>query len=234
MNKLVLSYLSKVFLFKDCSDKEIAETAERCQLSEFSPGEVIHSSKTPLRGIGVVVSGRARIVSGKGDTLLRILKPGDIFGAASVFAIDSANRTAVIASGICSVLLVPEDVIRETLLKNPSIAITYIGFLSERIDFLNTRISSLAAGDAVAKVAGYLLSLNFDSDGNTVIEDSFTTIASKLNMGRASLYRTIDRFVADGYISREKERLTVLDRDSLEDIILGKNSGDPRKRKANQ
>lgn len=218
------SILSEVFLFNGMEISEVAALTRSCPRIQYSAGDLIHSSKKQSHGIGVILSGRARIVSGGGDTLLRILRTGDVFGAASVFAIDDGNRTAVIASGKCTVLLIPEDKIREILSAYPDAALRYIGFLSDRIDFLNTRISSLAAGDAVAKVAGYILSLDHDDQGVAYIKDSLTNIASRLNMGRASLYRTIDRFVADGYISRDKDMLTILDRDSLEDIIFKKRS----------
>ncbi len=219
-----ISILSEVFLFKNIDPLKIEALTENCPHIQYSAGDVIHSSRKPSRGIGVILSGVARIVAGGGDTLLRILKTGDVFGAASVFTIDDGNRTAVIASGKCTVLLIPEDKIREILTVYPDAALRYIGFLSERIDFLNTRISSLAAGDAVAKVAGYILSLDHDDQGVAFIKDSLTNIASRLNMGRASLYRTIDRFVTDGYISRDKDMLIILDRDSLEDIIFKKRS----------
>ena len=223
--------ISEMFLFRGMKDNEIEEYVSHCPVLQYLPNDVIHSSAKPLHGIGVVISGRGKIVSGKGDTLIRLLKSGDIFGAASVFSIESSNRTTVISSSKCSIRLIPEDVINKIISENGDAAKRYITFLSDRISFLNARISNLAAGDTVAKTAGFLLSLETDCDGNVILNDSYTNVASRLNMGRASLYRTIDRFIADGLISRERDKLTVLDRDGLEDIIFKKESGNSRHRK---
>ena len=36
-----------------------------------------------------------------------------------------------------------------------------------------------------------------------------------LNIGRASLYRAFDKFIADGFISKNGKEITLLDRDAL-------------------
>lgn len=217
------SLASRIFLFNGMEESETASYISMCDQLQYSSNEVIHSSLHPLRGIGLVLSGRAKIVSGSGDTLLRSLEIGDIFGAASVFSLKSSNRTAVVASGKCRILLISEEIITKIITEDPDAAKRYIAFLSDRISFLNSRISNLTAGDAIAKTAGFILSLEQDEEGRANVNDSFSNIASRLNMGRASLYRTIDRFVAEGLISRDKDVLTILDRDGLENIIFKKN-----------
>lgn len=231
MKSTVSDIVSKIFLFEGLSETDISVYMEKCNILQFSSGDVIHSSKYPACGIGVVISGRARIISGNGDALLRILKCGDVFGAASVFVLDEGNRTEVIASGKCKILLIPESVIRDIITSDSNASIRYISFLSDRINFLNSRISMLTAGDTVSKVADFILSLDSDAFGKVVIGDTLTNVASRLNMGRASLYRTIDKFACDGLISRDKDSLIILDRDGLEDIMFKKYSGDYRQRK---
>ena len=217
--KSIIFILKDIFLFKGMDPDIILSYAEKCRMIKYIPGEVIHSSSDPADGIGVIVSGKAKIVSGNGDALIRMLTKGDIFGAASVFACDAANRTAVISGGNCNVLLIPTDIINDIITTDNGAAKRYIGFLSDRINFLNSKISTLTAGDAIAKTAGFLLSLDQDPDGKVILEGSLKDVASKLNMGRASLYRTIDRFVTDGIIIRNKDEIMILNRADLEDII---------------
>lgn len=226
-----ISVISDIFLFRGLSAEAVERYLAECRTVRYSSRDVIHSVSHKAHGIGVVLGGRARIVSGGGDTLLRTLKRGDVFGAASVFSMEYGNRTEVIAGEGCTVLLIPKETVLRIIFEDPDAAARYIAFLSDRIDFLNSRISALAAGDAVAKVAGYILSLEADADGHTVFGDSLTNVASRLNMGRASLYRTIDRFVSDGYITKSGSELAILDRDGLEDIIFKKRSGNFRHRK---
>lgn len=226
-----ISVISNIFLFSGADTATVEQYLTECSKVCYSSHDIIHSVSRQLNGIGVMLGGRARIVSGNGDTLLRILKRGDVFGAASVFSMEYGNRTEVIAVDDCSVLLIPKKTVMKIVSDDPDAAVRYITFLSGRIDFLNSRISALTAGDAVAKVAGYLLSLESDGNGHTAFGDSLTNVASRLNMGRASLYRTIDRFVSDGYITKSGNELVILDRDGLEDIIFKKKSGNSRQRK---
>jgi len=222
VDKIQLSNISKTFLFNGMDTDKVTSYIKKCDVLSYDSGDVIHSCQRTCGGIGILLSGGARIISGNGDTLLRILKCGDVFGAASAFSIGETNRTKVISSGNSTVLIVPVCVIDKIIESDPTAAKRYIAFLSDRINFLNSRISALTAGDAVAKTAGFILSLETDENGNAVISDSFTNVASRLNMGRASLYRTIDKFETDGLVKRNKDTITILNRDGLEDIIFKK------------
>ena len=145
MKSAELATVSEIFLFKGLLETDILSYLDICSIVKFNPGDIVHSSKNPALGIGVVLSGRARIVSGNGDALLRILKSGDIFGVASVFALDSRNKTEVVSSSKCSILIIPESVITEIITSDSDASIRYISFLSDRINFLNSRISTLTA-----------------------------------------------------------------------------------------
>jgi len=217
----VLEAARKLFLFEDTDDVVLTSYIDGCTEKTYSPGQIIHSNKSPLRGIGVIISGKAKIISG-GGSLLRLLNSGDSFGAASVFNSSPANRTEVVCSSSCRLLVVGEDVIHRVITEEPSAAVRYITFLSDRIAFLNTRIGALAAGDTSEKVAGFILSLDTDRNGKVSISQYLTNVASGLNMSRASLYRTLDRFTELGYIKKEEGNVTILDRDALEGIAYKK------------
>ena len=211
----------KLFLFDGTGDAQLTSYLDSCTENTYTPGQVIHSAQRPLRGIGVIVSGKAKIISG-GGSLLRLLKKGDSFGAASVFNSSPSNRTEVICTASCKLLVIGEDVINRVIAEDSYAAVRYITFLSDRIAFLNTRIGSLTAGDTSEKVAGFILSLDPDKSGMVSIGQHLTNVASGLSMSRASLYRTLDRFTELGFIKKEDENVTILDRDSLEGIAYKK------------
>lgn len=207
----------RLFLFSEMEEAVLKGYLERCRVLCFEAGQVIHSANNPLCGIGLILSGRAKILSG-GGALLRLIRDGDSFGAASAFDSAGHSPTEVISSTRVRLLVADRSVICSVIENDPSAAVRYITFLSERIGFLNGKIGALSAGDTSTKAAGYLLSLDVDSEGTATLSLPLSSIASALNMGRASLYRTLDKFTEDGLISRSDDRVSILDRDALEMI----------------
>ena len=85
----------------------------------------------------------------------------------------------------------------------------YIGFLSDRIRFLNRKIKFFTSGTAERRLALYLDSFPEDS---FKIDESMSAVADMLDIGRASLYRAFDRLTEDGFIRRERDEITLLNR----------------------
>ena len=90
-----------------------------------------------------------------------------------------------------------------------SVAEAYIRYLSDRILFLNGRIASLAAGTTDQIVTHFLL------QNGPQITISMTELAGRLNIGRASLYRVMDRMVDEGIIERSGKTIFVKHPDRL-------------------
>ena len=117
--------------------------------------------------------------------------------------------TEITAEKDSVIFFVPSEVLGSLITENGEFALSYIGFLTDRIRFLNRRISELSAGGAERKLAKYLLER--DSDKPV----SMTELASFLGIGRASLYRIIDGFTGNGFIEKNGRTIAVLDRDAL-------------------
>jgi CRP-like cAMP-binding protein len=92
---------------------------------------------------------------------------------------------------------------------------SYVRFLTRRIQFLNRKIRYLTAGSAEQRLALYLLS-EIPEEGVPVrLEISAVSLADLLDLGRASLYRAMDRLSEDGFLVRNGHEYRLLQRDKL-------------------
>ncbi len=204
-----LSIASKIFLFDGIPESERLKNIYECSpcLRLFKSGDLISSPNEYIRGLQIIVSGKA-IVTGEfeeNSTILRMLAKGDVFGAAALFCSEGAEYISYIrAKGKTVVLLLGADKIESLITGNSKLAENYIKFLSGRIRYLNKRISVVTAGTAEQRLSCILLEMPRDSDGCLIVP-SMTQLASSLNLGRASVYRALQMLEGSGFIKRNKE-----------------------------
>ena len=104
----------------------------------------------------VVLEGRVQV--NKGALIMSVLEPGDLFGAAALFNDRADYATTLTARAPCRVLLLPQALVEELMVRFPEVGRNYVAYLSGRICFLSGKIDALTAGSAERKVAQYLLS----------------------------------------------------------------------------
>lgn len=215
--------LSELFLFRSFNfellDKKYSISARSTEKT-YSDGELILDSKYS-DGLPIVIKGKARITSGDSDrsAVLRTLGEGECFGAGTLFADSSAHNTKVRSVGLSSIITIPRPLLEEILMSEPECAMRYIEFLSDRISFLNKKITAFTAGSAEAKLAVYLVGLEAGDGGTAVLDTSLSALSSQLGIGRASLYRALDCFEENGIIERNVKKVTLLRPDKLRSMI---------------
>lgn len=188
--------------------------------AEFADGGVIFADGTPA-ALGVLVRGGAEIIRAGtgGEVLLRTLGAGDVFGAATLFGRESAGTQVRARGGACAVFL-GRTAVEAVFAADPRTAIGYIAFLSEKIGFLNARLSTFTAESAEARLAGYILRAAAGRDA-FVSALPLSRLAELLGLGRASLYRAFDALCAAGAIEKKQKNITIKDRAYLARVSGG-------------
>jgi len=200
--------LENCFLFSNLSPVQVEEISrmDGCACREFARGSVIYGGESFERCLGLFVSGSATVSkpaeNGKELAISR-LSEGMIFGAAAIFNDVQAFTNVITAQENCRVLMMEEAWLHRVMQMHFSVAEAYIRYLSDRILFLNGRIASLAAGTTDQIVTHFLL------QNGPQITISMTELASRLNIGRASLYRVMDRMEEEGIIERSGKTIVV-------------------------
>lgn len=207
-----LSLICNCFLFCGIGEREVCEAlaADDCVLKSFPAGGYIYDG-----GVGIVLDGavKAQTLSGRHKLSVRVLNPGESFGVSALFG-DGSYATELTSKANSRIIFLAQPLVEALMASDFRIAENYIRFLSSRIRFLNRKIAYLAAGTVEEMLALHLL----DTDGHMYV-DSFSALSELMGVGRASLYRTLDKLEDMGYITRTLHEIIILDKNGLETLV---------------
>lgn len=188
-------------------------------LTAFPPTECIVCAAERVdrpgeRLLGVLLEGRLEIQSSDHgrSVILRELRAPGIFGAAALFCEEEAPFSSIHAKCSSRILWISLEAVRALLAEDAPFREAYLTFLAGRVRFLNRKIRCFTAGSAERRLAMWLLS----EEGESVtLPASMTALADMLDIGRASLYRALDKLVEDGLILRDGRQITVLSQENI-------------------
>ena len=202
-----MTFLRRHFLFQGA--EELLADALALGVKDFPRGETICGPDTAERALGIVLEGRAEAVSlTREQTVLAAFGPGDTFGAAALFG-GAGYVSLVRAVTGCTVLLLPEALLRQWFARCPRMAVNYIAFLSGRVRFLNGKIAIFTQEGTRQRLYRWLRA-NCDEAGRLPEKLSMTKLAGALSMGRTSLYRAMEELESAGLIVRDGKRIEVI------------------------
>lgn len=203
-----LDRLSQCFLFRDLPPKVLPGLTGELTAEACAPGQVIYSPTRYRKAMGVVLEGRLSVLKGR-ELLLKVLGPGQCFGAAALFCPDGDYVTTIRARTAGTLVFLPDHWLVSLFEAYPRAAVAYITFLSQRVRFLNRKIDRFTAPSVRETVLGQLLAVC--RDGVAQVDGGYSGMAKALNIGRASLYRALDSLEEEGRIRREGRRIYILE-----------------------
>ena len=173
--------------------------------SRFARGEVIYSEGDFRRALVVIAAGRVEISRCAEDGRripLNRLTAGQVFGVAALYGAGERYVSEVTAVTNCAVYFVTQEQMTALFAAYPVVAENYIRFLSDRIRFLNARIAEYTAGGADERVWRWLEG-HVGEDGCVLLPGSLSGLARALDIGRTSLYRSLEHLETCGAIRRD-------------------------------
>lgn len=189
------------------------------EVNNYTASEVIIPYQSTNVPIFVIVAGTVQIFSPNDSrkVLLKTSGAGTIFGIANLYMKDTHFPSTVIAKKQTTVLTISNNVFIKMLNHEPDLMNNYLAFLNNKIIYLNKKISSYTAGNNENKLL-YFLSEN-EVDGKVSIDTSISDIAIMLDMGRASLYRALEKLEGENIIKRNGKYIVILDREKIKKNI---------------
>ena len=213
--KEIVDFLITLPLFRHCDKAVLLRVlqAHACEATDTPPAGAVLADAPAL---GVLLSGRAQIRStDKEGVILRTLKKGDVFGAASLFLQDAAPLSQIVAQDPCTTLLLSRTAVCELMQRDGAFLDEYLAFLAGRVNFLNQKIRCYTAGSAERRLAMWIAA---EGKETLILPDSIASLAKTLDIGRASLYRALDKLEENGLIGRKGRTITVPSVDALLEI----------------
>ena len=201
----------ELFLLEGLSEKEKSQITKGFDSPIlFRKGEIIYTTDKFSNSLGFICRGKAFAVTNSGQELfMNSFGEGSCFGAAALFGGGENYVSTIIAKTDTEVLFISEDTLNSIFTSFPKTSINYISFLSDKVRFLNKKLSMLSCSNADETVLNYLSSVR-DSEGYALIPKNMTLFSKMLGIGRASLYRSIDKLEENGKILRENNKIKVI------------------------
>lgn len=195
-------------LFEGVSQGDVGFLLDRSKTVEHRKGDLLNEGAPALV---FLLSGTAKVegADGRSAATRNLLGKGDIFGAAQMFC-SGERMSSVVAAGLCRCLVIPKEAVEDLLRRNPGFVDAYLAFLSDRIRFLNRRISSFTAGRGEHVLAAYLMSCPGVQDGAVLRLCALSTVASVLNVTRPTLYHAFTVLEEAGAIRRDRQNVEIL------------------------
>lgn len=218
MTTSIADFLGTVPLLRGLNRAELESFAELTRERSHPRGSVILFENDPGDSLFVVRSGRVKVVligeDGR-EVILGVLGVGQHFGELAL--IDEQPRSAhVIAMEDASLIVLRREDFRRRVESSPTMAWSLLAELSHRLRRADDKIGGLVLLDVPGRIARLLLDLSEES-GTDQIEKSLThqTIAQMIGASRETVSRAMKEFQDAGWISVERRRISLADRQAL-------------------
>ncbi len=224
-----LWYLKKIPLLASLSVTDWERIQRSASMWEIRRRTVVYLPGDPAESVFFVNGGRVKIsrVTPDGrEITLRYQGAGDFFGEQSLFTGKPRGEMAETME-TSLVTEVPRPVIEHLVGRRNELMRRFLKIILDRQNQLETRIQRLLFGDVRSKLAELLLELadqhgTKEEDGTVRIRLRIThqEIANLIGSTRETVSLTISEFRRQGYIRTDRRQLFVVDKKSLEAMII--------------
>lgn len=213
--------LSKLPFFSRLSDEVLQRIAPRVRKRALEPGQVAVWEGEPCSAVYFVIDGlvRSRRMSLNGrEHVLAYLGPGECFNL--VPALDGGPNPVTVDAVIPSTLgQIPCADCRQILAEHSALAHAVLEHLAGEIRQLSDMVESLALHSVRTRLARFLL--DYAQGRAPVRQWTQEEIALHIGTVREMVGRTMRDLAQEGLIRRERGRIVVLDRASLQREAAG-------------
>ena len=210
--------LKTVPLFSLFSDHELATLFPAIQHRSYPRHSFMLRAGEKTDALYIILSGKAKVVIDDGDgreVTLTTIGPSEFFGEMSL--IDEKPRSASVeALEACEVLYISKPAFMACLKDNFDAAMLILRNVVGRLREADRKIASLALMDVHGRVARLLMDLARDVNGIWVVDTGSEEMARMVGASREMVSRVLKEMRDGGLIRRDKRKIIVLDRASMD------------------
>jgi CRP/FNR family transcriptional regulator, cyclic AMP receptor protein len=227
------SVLAGHFLLRHLTREELRQLAASATISYHSPRETIFQKGDPGNSMMAVIRGRVKICTHSADgkeLALNIIDRGGVFGEIAV--LDGEPRTAdAVALEETDLLILERRRLLPFLAANPDTTLRLISVICKRLRQTSEHLEDVLFLEAPSRLARWLLRLS-ETFGKPAprgvrldIKLSQQQLGSLVGVSRESVNKHLGDWQKAGCIDVESGFITILGRESLEEIAEGAAEG---------
>jgi CRP-like cAMP-binding protein len=201
--------------------KIISESAEK-KILTFHKDDYLFHENEDSDGVYFVITGKVKIIKNEkqpAQTILYLVKPGDVLGIHAVINEHKYTNTAV-ALVNTSVCFVPAEEFRFLINYNNMHKLSVMQLLCSNIDIIESKITSRTEKTAGERFAELLILLadtyGLTKDNELKIELSFEDLANLTGTSKGYLNKIIGEFCQKEWVSFKGNVIKVIELNSLE------------------
>ncbi|MBZ5736715.1 Crp/Fnr family transcriptional regulator [Nocardioides mangrovi] len=212
-------------LLASLTEDERTQVLGSARRHRYDRGEILVHEGEPSDSLHLVATGRlaVRVSTADGDNAtINLLGPGDYFGELSLIDGQQQVRTAtIVALEPAETMALSASAFRELRQRHPAADQLLLRLMARRIDELSARLLEATYDTLDRRLHRRLLELSamYGAQGAVTVPLTQEHLAELVGGTRPSVNAILQRLAADGVIELGRGRVTVLDRDRLEDLL---------------
>jgi CRP/FNR family cyclic AMP-dependent transcriptional regulator len=218
-----LDHLSDVDLFRDLSERDMAELDRVTTITTVPRGRVFYEPEDVSQVLFLIREGRVQIyrISPEGKKLvIATLGPGALFGEMALLGQQMHNAFAE-ALDDCQIFVMSRTDLERLILDKPSVGRRVLETTGKRLRDAEKRLEDMAFKGIPARLASLLLRLAVEQGSDEVVGLTHQDLAETVGTYRETATQVLNDMKADGLIEIGRKRIKILDRARLEALAQG-------------
>lgn len=217
--------IERIPLFEGLPEEQLRDLASIAMERLYKKGSTIFSDGEPGIGFFVVKTGRIKIFKlspdGK-EQILHLFGTGEPFGEVPVFEGRAFPAHAVALEDSTTVFF-PRSAFIDLIKRNPSLALSMLAILSRRLRRFTMLVEDLSLKEVPGRLAAHFLYVSEQEHGADELRLDLPKgqLAALLGTIPETLSRILTKMVKQGLIESDGPRITILDREGLNDLAEG-------------
>lgn len=213
----MLDYLRNIPLFSDLPLEEVKELIQLAEKRRYPAGDIVLYKGNSGQVMYLILKGSVKVVitdETGGEIILSNFSTGEYFGEMS--ALDDMPRSAnVVTTEDSEFLIISHDIIRNSIRKNPDMALKLLSEMSKRLREADQQINNLVFLDMKGRVARVLLRLSKESvleeggDCRTIPRPYARDLSSMVGGTRETISRVLSDFSKRNLVGLEKKKIII-------------------------
>jgi CRP-like cAMP-binding protein len=215
-----LGYLSDVDLFRDLSDRDMAELDRMTTITTVARGRVFYQPEDVGEVLFLVKQGQVQLyrISPEGKKLvIATLGPGTLFGEMALLGQQMHNAFAE-ALDECLILVMSRADLERLILNKPLVGLRMLEITGRRLNDAEARLEDMAFKGIPARLASLLLRLSVERNSSDITGLTHQDLAETIGTYRETATQVLNDMKAQGLIEIGRKRITIKDPERLAEV----------------
>ena len=213
-------HLADMDLFRELSDRDMAELDRVITLTNVSRGRVFYQPEDLGEVLFLIKQGRVQLyrISPEGKKLvIATLGPGALFGEMALLGQQMHSAFAE-ALEDCLILVMSRADLERLILSKPAVGLRMLEMTSRRLNDAEARLKDMAFKGIPARLASLLLRLADERDANDIVGLTHQDLAETIGTYRETATQVLNDMKLAGLIEIGRKRIGILDRARLGEL----------------